>query len=102
MTARRSAAFSGRIITEVFRMLEEGVWAEIKVEGHHLRLFSERSAGGALASVYDVDRKKWIAPSEPVDDIEQGKERALEHAKRHLATAGFDIPTLIWKRARAV
>ena len=35
-------------------MLEKGVWAEIKVAGEHLRLFSEQSALGVHASVYNV------------------------------------------------
>jgi hypothetical protein len=55
-------------------MLDEGVWADIQLGTEHLRLFSEHSAQGVQASVYNVNAKKWIAPSEPVDDIEQGKE----------------------------
>ena len=35
-------------------MLDEGVWAEIKVGNEHLRLFSERNAQGIQASVYNV------------------------------------------------
>jgi hypothetical protein len=31
-------------------MLERGVWAEVKVGGEHLRLFSEESALGVQAS----------------------------------------------------
>jgi hypothetical protein len=54
-------------------MLDEGVWAEVEIGGEHLRLFSERSALGVQASVYNVKAKTWIAPSEPVEDIEQGK-----------------------------
>ena len=57
-------------------MLTEGVWAEIKVEGEHLRLFAEHNAQGVQASVYNVNSKSWIAPSEEVDDIEHGKEKA--------------------------
>lgn len=55
-------------------MLEQGVWAEIKVGGEHLRLFSEHSPLGVQASLYNVNAKSWIAPSETVDDIEQGKD----------------------------
>jgi hypothetical protein len=54
-------------------MLDEGVWA-VEVGSEHLRLFSEHNARGT--SVYNVHAKKWIAPSELVDDVEQGKERA--------------------------
>jgi hypothetical protein len=56
-------------------MLDEGLWAEIKVGGEHLCLLSERNAG-VQASVYNVNTKSWIAPFEPVDDIEQGREKA--------------------------
>jgi hypothetical protein len=48
-------------------------WAEVRVGDEHLRLFSEHSPLGVQASVYNVNAKNWIAPSEPVDDIEQGK-----------------------------
>ena len=61
-------------------MLTEGVWAEVKVNGEHLRLFSEHNAQGVHASVYNVNAKAWIA----VDDIEQGKDRAAEHARAYL------------------
>jgi hypothetical protein len=83
-------------------MLDEGVWAEIKVGGEHLRLFSEHNALGVQASVYDVKAKKWIAPSEPVEDIEQGKEKATEYAIAYLKCAGVDLPPLTWKMARSV
>lgn len=56
-------------------MLADGVWAEVKVGGEHLRLFSEHSPLGVQSSVYNVNAKKWIAPSEAVDDIAQEKER---------------------------
>jgi len=56
-------------------MLDQGVWAEVKVGGEHLRLFSGQSALGVQASVYNVSAKKWIAPSESADDIEQAGSR---------------------------
>jgi hypothetical protein len=84
-------------------MLDEGVWAEIKVGSEHLRLFSEHNAQGVQASVYNVNAKQWIAPSEPVEDIEQGKERAAERAKTYLQqTANVELPPLTWKKARSV
>ncbi|HET8923084.1 MAG TPA: hypothetical protein VFN26_08840 [Candidatus Acidoferrum sp.] len=83
-------------------MLMEGVWAEVKVGGEHLRLFSEHSPLGVQASVYNVDAKCWIAPSEPVDDIEQGKERAEAHAKAYLKqAANLELPSLEWKKSRS-
>jgi hypothetical protein len=83
-------------------MLDEGVWAEIRMGSEDLRLFSEHNAMGVQASVYDVNGKKWIAPSEAVDDIEEGKEKATEYAKAYLKCADFDLPPLIWKKARSV
>ena len=54
-------------------MLDQGVWAEVKVGDEHLCLFAEHNALGVQASVYNVIAKTWIAPSEPVDDLEQGR-----------------------------
>jgi hypothetical protein len=83
-------------------MLAEGVWAEVIVNGEHLRLFSEHNAQGVQTSVYNVTTKTWIAPSEPVDDIEAGKERAAENAREYLKhAANADLPPLEWKKARS-
>jgi hypothetical protein len=84
-------------------MLDQGVWAEVKVGGEHLRLFSERSALGVQASVYNVSAKNWIAPSESVDDVEQGKDRAAAHAQAYLRrVANLELPPLNWKKSRSV
>lgn len=84
-------------------MLDQGVWAEIKVGEEHLRLFSEHNAQGVQASVYNVTAKNWVAPSEAVEDIEQGKDRAAAHARAYLEKAGFaEMPMLEWKKARSV
>lgn len=83
-------------------MLDEGVWAEVKVGGEHLRLFSERTASGVQASVYNVNAKNWIAPSELVDDIEQGKEKAAAYAGAYLKqVTNLELPSMVWKRARS-
>jgi len=82
-------------------MLVEGVWAEIKTGDEHLRFFSEHNALGVQASVYNVNAKKWIAPSESVDDIHQGKEKAEAHAKTFLNRLGLELPSLEWKKSRA-
>jgi hypothetical protein len=83
-------------------MLTDGVWAEVEIVGEHIRLFSEHNAQGIQASVYNVKTKTWIAPSEPVDDIEQGKDRAEELAKVYLKrVANLDLPPLQWKESRA-
>jgi hypothetical protein len=84
-------------------MLDEGVCAEVKVGSEHLRLFSEQNAQGVQASVYNVNAKKWIAPSEAVENIEQGKLKAATYAAAYLKQAGnLELPALKWKEARAV
>jgi hypothetical protein len=86
----------------VLPMLTGGVWAEVEVGGEHLRLFSEHNAQGIQASVYNVKAKTWIAPSEAVEDIDQGKDRAEELAKAYLKrVADLDLPALSWKKSRA-
>jgi hypothetical protein len=83
-------------------MLDEGVWAEVRVGGEHLRLFSEHNALGVQVSVYNVKAKTWIAPSEPVEDIDQGKQRAAEYARAYLRQASnTELPTLNWKKSRS-
>ena len=84
-------------------MLEAGVWAEVIVGKEHLRLFSEQTPSGVQASVYDVNGKTWIAPSESVDDIDQGKDRAEKYASAYLQrVAGAELPLLHWKKSRSV
>ena len=83
-------------------MLTNGVWAEVMVGNEHLRLFSEHNAQGVQASVYNVTTKSWLAPSEPVEDIEQGKERAAERARAYLKRAAHsELPPLRWKESRS-
>jgi hypothetical protein len=83
-------------------MLDEGFWAEVKLGGEHLRLFSEHNALGVQASVYNVNAKNWIAPSELVADIEQGKDRAAAYAEAHFKhAANLGLPQLEWKRSRS-
>jgi hypothetical protein len=85
-----------------FPLLDEGVWAEIRAGGEHLRRFSEHKTLGVQVSVYDANAKKWIVPSEPVEDIEQGKEKSTEYTKTYLKRANLEIPPLVWKKARSV
>ncbi len=83
-------------------MLTNGVWAQVEVGGEHLRLFSENNAQGIQASVYNFNTKTWISPSEAVDDIEQGKDRAEALAREYLKrVAGVDLPPVQWKESRA-
>src|SRR5580704_833261 len=98
----RQNGFQLPLIGARSRMLDEGVWAEIRVGGEHLRLFSEHNALGVQVSVYDANAKKWIVPSESVEDIEQGKEKTTEYAKVYLKRANVELPPLVWKKARSV
>ena len=83
-------------------LLTDGLWAEVKVGDEHLKLFSEHSAQGVQASVYNVKTNSWIAPSETVDDLEDGKDKAAEHAQAYLKrTANLELPPLLWKKARS-
>ena len=86
-----------------FEMLREGVWSEIRVGGECLRLFSEDCAQGVLASVYNVNGKTWIAPSEPVANIQQGKVTAEAYAKAYLKkSVNLELPSLEWKSSRSI
>jgi hypothetical protein len=85
-----------------FLMLTDGVWAEVEVGGECLRLFSEHNAQGIQASVYNVKTKTWIAPSESVDDVEQGKQRAADYASAYLMrVVRLELPALQWKGSRS-
>jgi hypothetical protein len=68
----------------------------------HLRLFSERNALGVQTSVYNVSAMNWVARSESVADIDQGKEKAAAYAEALLKpTANLVLPSLVWKRSRS-
>ncbi len=78
--------------------VDHGVWAGIKVGNELLRLFSEQNALGVQALVYNANAKNCIAPSESLDDIEQGKDLAAELARLYLHnTANLELPPLKWK-----
>jgi uncharacterized Fe-S cluster protein YjdI len=83
-------------------MLTNGVWAQVEAGGEHLRLFSENNAQGIQVSVFNFKTKTWISPSEAVDDIEQGKDRAEALAREYLKrVAGVEMPPVQWKESRA-
>jgi hypothetical protein len=55
-----------------------------------------------MISVCNVNAKSWIAPSESVEDIEQGKQRADEYAEAYLKkAANLEMPPLTWKKSRS-
>jgi hypothetical protein len=43
-------------------MLDQSVWAEVKVGGEQLRLFSKESALAVQESVPNMNARNWIAP----------------------------------------
>lgn len=84
-------------------MLAEGLWAEVKVGGEHIQLFTEHNAQGVQASVYNVNAKNWIAPSETVDNIQQGKDRATVLVEAYLKQVGpLEWQQLEWKKSRSL
>jgi hypothetical protein len=105
-SARRGCSLrlaSPRAVCQSHQMLTEGVWSEIRVGGECLRLFSEDCAQGVLASVYNVNGKTWIAPSEPVENIQQGKAKAEAYAKAYLKrSVNLELPSPEWKSSRSI
>jgi len=79
---------------------DERFWADVNVSGEHLRLFSEHNGHAVLVSVYNVNARHWIAPFEPVDNIEHGKEKAAAYAEAFLQQANNSaLPLLKWIRS---
>ena len=65
-------------------------------------LFSEQNAFRVQFTDYNVNAKKWIAPSESVETIEQGKLKAATYAETYLRqVANLELPPLQWKESRA-
>jgi hypothetical protein len=63
-------------------MLDEGFWAEIKVGGEHLRLFSERNAMGVQTSVFNVNTKAGSPLPSPSRTSKRAKrEQRLEQRR---------------------
>ena len=84
------------------RLLDKSVRAEVRAGQEHLWLFSEQNALGVQVSVYNVNAKKWIAPSKSVETIEQGKLKAATYAETYLRpVANLELPPLQWKESRA-
>ena len=48
-----------------------------------------------------MNTKTWILPSEPVDDIEDGKEKAESYARAYLKSFRLELPPIVWKDARS-
>ena len=65
-------------------MLDQGVWAEVKVGGEQLRLFSKESALAVQESVHNMNARNWIASSETAElsDGEKTERRNMLGAYR--------------------
>jgi hypothetical protein len=83
-----------------FRLAPHG-----KVSARWMRVFGPKSKWAASicvcspsatrwvqASVYNVNTKNCIAPSETVDEIEQGKEKAVAHAEAPCESSNAEPP----------
>jgi hypothetical protein len=78
----------------MFPRIGEGYWADTVSGKYQLRLFSELTALGWAAVVYDANSKKFLA-REWADDLEDGKQKAEALAKKILKI----VPKLEWKRS---
>jgi hypothetical protein len=72
-----------------------------------MRESGRKSKWGANTSDYSQSTMRWefrhpCTPSEPVEDIEEGKEKAAEYARAYLKCADIDLPPLVWKKARSI
>ncbi len=87
-------------------MLDEGVWAEIKVAGEHLRLFSEHNAQGVQTSVLRREREEMDRAFR-AGRRHRGRERegrrireGVPATRQSCGTA--ELPPLVWKKARSL
>jgi hypothetical protein len=78
-------------------MSDKRVSVDVKVGDEPLRLFSEQNGLVVLASVYNVTVRRVVAPSEPVEHISHGKQRAVAYAEAYLKpTSNLVLPLLKW------
>jgi phospholipid/cholesterol/gamma-HCH transport system permease protein len=73
-------------------MLTEGAWAEVRVGSGT----SQSTTQGMQASVCNLNTKSWIAPSEPVEDLEHGKAKSrasqnVPEASRKFRTSAVEV-----------
>ena len=54
-----------------------------------------------FATDNNVNAKKWIAPSESVETIEQGKLKAATYETYLRQVANLELPPLQWEESRA-
>jgi len=67
-----------------------GFRADVKTDGEHLRLFAQVEEQGWIASVYNMNRRKWIAGDDWASDAADAKRRA-EHRARYFIPGEYEI-----------
>ena len=67
-----------------------GFRADIKTDGEHLRLFAQVEEEGWTASVYSMNRRKWVLVGEWASDAADAKRRA-EHCARYFIPGEYEI-----------
>jgi hypothetical protein len=77
-------------------MLDQGVWAEVKVGGEQLRLFSKMLA--VQESVHNMNARNWIAPSKTAELSNGEKTERRNTLEAYLwKAANLELPSLTWK-----
>ena len=67
-----------------------GFRADVKTDDEHLRLFARAEEEGWTASVYSMNRRKWVSGGEWASDAADAKRRA-EHRARYFIPGEYEI-----------
>ncbi len=67
-----------------------GFRADVKTDYEHLRLFAQAEEEGWTASVYNVNRRKWVWFDERASNAAEAKRRA-EHRTRYFIPGEYEI-----------
>ncbi len=67
-----------------------GFRADVKTDYEHLRLFARAEEEGWTASVYNVNRRKWVWVDEWASDAAEAK-RCAEHRTRYFIPGEYEI-----------
>ena len=76
--------------SENFPQYGTGFRVDIKTDGEHLRLFAQVEEEGWTASVYSMNRRKWVSGGEWASDAADAKRRA-EHRARYFIPGEHEI-----------
>ncbi len=67
-----------------------GFRADVKTDDEHLRLFAQVEEEGWTASVYSMNRRKWVSGGEWAEDAAAAKQCAEDYA-RYLVPGDYQI-----------